>query len=252
VTAVASVRAVDAAGAVGAIPHLSLRQVQKTFVLHILHGKTVLGLDGVSFDIQRGAFAGIAGPSGSGKSSLLKCIFRTYRADAGSMRYQTADGRVVDLVTAPDAVVLELRAGEIAYVSQFLRPVPRVRALDLAARPLYRRGVSRQDAQERVAELFARLQLPRDLWDGYPVLFSGGEQQRVNLARALAAEPRLLLLDEPTSSLNPSLQREVVTLLQQARARGTTMIGVMHDMALLRELADVVLTLDRGRLRPPD
>ncbi|HEX2186730.1 MAG TPA: ATP-binding cassette domain-containing protein, partial [Chloroflexota bacterium] len=135
---------------------------------------------------------------------------------------------------------------------QFLRPVPRVRALDLAARPLYRRGVSRRDAQERVAELFSRLQLPRDLWDGYPVLFSGGEQQRVNLARALAAEPRLLLLDEPTSSLNPSLQREVVTLLQQARARGTTMIGVMHDMALLRELADVVLTLDRGRLRPPD
>jgi alpha-D-ribose 1-methylphosphonate 5-triphosphate synthase subunit PhnL len=104
------------------------------------------------------------------------------------------------------------------------------------------------EGRERVAELFARLRLPRDLWDGYPVLFSGGEQQRVNLARALAAEPRLLLLDEPTSSLHPALQDEVVRLLAEARARGTTLIGVMHDTALLRRLADVVLTLDRGRL----
>jgi alpha-D-ribose 1-methylphosphonate 5-triphosphate synthase subunit PhnL len=235
------------AGAPGAL-HLEVRDLRKAFVLHVLQGKRVLGFDAVSFDVPSGAFAGIAGASGSGKSSLLKCIFRTYRADGGSLRYRTATGDPIDLTTASDDQVLDLRATEIGYVSQFLRPVPRVRAIDLAARPLRRRGVPADEARGRVGELFARLRLPRDLWDGYPVLFSGGEQQRVNLARALAAEPRLLLLDEPTSSLHPALQDEVVRLLAEARARGTTLIGVMHDIALLRRLADVVLTLDRGRL----
>jgi alpha-D-ribose 1-methylphosphonate 5-triphosphate synthase subunit PhnL len=104
------------------------------------------------------------------------------------------------------------------------------------------------EAREQVEEFFTRLQLPRDLWDGYPILFSGGEQQRVNLARALAALPRLLLLDEPTSALDASLQREVVRLLAEARERGTTMVGVMHDTALLHQLADEVLTMERGRI----
>jgi alpha-D-ribose 1-methylphosphonate 5-triphosphate synthase subunit PhnL len=228
--------------------HLEVRDLRKAFVLHVLGGKRVLGFDALSFDVPAGAFAGIAGASGSGKSSLLKCIFRTYRADGGGLRYRTAGGETVDLVTASDDDVLDLRAAEIGYVSQVLRPVPRVRAIDLAARPLIRRGVPPEAARDRVAGLFDRLRLPRDLWGGYPILFSGGEQQRVNLARALAAEPRLLLLDEPTSSLNSALQEEVVRLLGEARARGTTIVGVMHDTALLRQLADVVVTLDRGRL----
>jgi alpha-D-ribose 1-methylphosphonate 5-triphosphate synthase subunit PhnL len=144
--------------------------------------------------------------------------------------------------------MLELRADEIGYVSQFLRPTPRVRALDLAARPLIRRGVPLAQARERVAELFARLELPRELWDGYPILFSGGEQQRVNLTRALVAEPRLMLLDEPTSALDESLQARVVELLAEAGARGTTMIGVMHDTALLAHLADMVIMMEHGRI----
>jgi alpha-D-ribose 1-methylphosphonate 5-triphosphate synthase subunit PhnL len=123
-----------------------------------------------------------------------------------------------------------------------------VRALDLAARPLLRRGVPLAEARERVAELFARLELPRELWDGYPILFSGGEQQRVNLTRALMAEPKLLLLDEPTSALDEGLQERVVELLAEAGERGTTMIGVMHDTALLAELADVVITMENGRV----
>lgn len=228
--------------------HLEVRDLRKEFVLHVLQGKRVLGFDGLSFDVPAGAFIGVAGSSGSGKSSLLKCIFRTYRSDAGSLTYRTGSGERVDLASASDDDVLDLRVAEIGYVSQFLRPNPRVQALDLAARPLYRRGIAPEAAQGRMVELFTRLQLPRDLWDGYPVLFSGGEQQRVNLARALAAEPRLLLLDEPTSSLNPALQQEVVHLLREARDRGTTLIGVMHDTLLLRDIADVVLTLDRGRL----
>jgi alpha-D-ribose 1-methylphosphonate 5-triphosphate synthase subunit PhnL len=144
--------------------------------------------------------------------------------------------------------MLELRATEIGYVSQFLRATPRVRALDLAARPLLRRGVPLAEGRERVAELFARLELPRELRDGYPILFSGGEQQRVNLARALVAMPRLLLLDEPTSALDESLQERVVELLAEAGGRGATMIGVMHDTALLGHLADVIITMENGRM----
>lgn len=228
--------------------HLRVRDLRKEFELHILHGKEILGFEGVSFDVPTGAFVGIAGPSGSGKSSLLKCLYRTYLADGGAIYVDLPNGETVDLVTAEDDVVLDLRDSEIGYVSQFLRPVPRVTAIDLAARPLVRRGVSRSEARERVVEYFRRLALPEDLWDGYPILFSGGEQQRVNLARALVSDARLLLLDEPTSALDASLQAEVVRLLAERRDRGTTMIGIMHDEDLLQGLSDVILRMERGRL----
>ena len=230
------------------IPHLSIQGLSKQFVLHLLDGKHLTGFTDVSFDVPAARFVGIAGRSGSGKSSLLKCIYRTFLADGGCMLYRLSDGSTVDLATADDDTMLTLRASEIGYVSQFLRPTPRVSALDLAARPLLRRGVPLAEARERAAELFVRLELPRDLWDGYPILFSGGEQQRVNLTRALVAEPRLMLLDEPTSALDASLQERVVELLAEAGGRGTTMVGVMHDTALLAELADTVITMETGRI----
>jgi len=229
-------------------PLLKVRKLSKNFTLHILHGKHVVGFEELSFEVPEGAFVGIAGASGSGKSSLLKCLYRTYLADSGAIEFRTAAGATVDLVTISDDDVLDLRDSELGYVSQFLRPTPRVPALDLAARPLTRRGVPVEAAHAQVAEFFERLELPRDLWDGYPILFSGGEQQRVNLARALASLPRLMLLDEPTSALDSSLQREVVRLLAEARDRGTTMVGVMHDTALLHQLADEVLTMEHGRI----
>jgi alpha-D-ribose 1-methylphosphonate 5-triphosphate synthase subunit PhnL len=226
-----------------AVNHLSVRGLSKHFALHLLGGKRIVGFSDFTFEVPHGAFVGVAGRSASGKSSLLKCLYRTYLADTGSIEYQRADRATVDLATASDDEVLDLRLDEIGYVSQFLRPVPRVRALDLAARPLLRRRVSPDDARERVAELFVRLQLPPELWDGYPILFSGGEQQRVSIARALAAEPRLLLLDEPTSALDDRLQTEVTRLLREAHQRGMTIIGVMHDATLLATLSDALITL---------
>jgi alpha-D-ribose 1-methylphosphonate 5-triphosphate synthase subunit PhnL len=222
--------------------------LSKQFVLHILGGKRVVGFTSVDFELPRGGFLGIAGRSGSGKSSLLKCLYRTYLADTGSIVYRRTDGSSLDLVSASDDEIIALRVEEIGYVSQFLRPIPRVRALDLAARPLLLRGVAADEARRRVAVYFERLRLPRELWDGYPVLLSGGEQQRVSLARALAAEPRLLLLDDPTSALDDALQTAVVQLLEEARDRGTSMVGVMHDTTLLGRLSDYMITMHEGRI----
>lgn len=233
-------------------PHIAVQNLSKTFTLHILDGKRIVGFQNVSFDVPGGAFVGISGQSGSGKSSLLKCLYRTYRSDGGAMLFRTQDGDIVDLVTAEDDTVIDLRLEEIGYVSQFLRPTPRVTAMDLAARPLLRRGVPKRDAHERVATFFQRLALPEDLWGGYPVLFSGGEQQRVNLARALASDARLLLLDEPTSALDAALQHDVVQLLAEQRDRGTTMIGIMHDAALLASLSDITIHMERGRVTEID
>ncbi len=228
--------------------HLEVIDLSKTFNLHILHGKQITGFEHVSFEVPRGAFVGIAGQSGSGKSSLLKCLYRTYLANSGQILFHQTDGETLDLVTADDDAILDLRVEEIGYVSQFLRPTPRVAALELAARPMMRRGVAKSEAYERVAEYFTRLSLPEDLWDGYPILFSGGEQQRVNLARALASDSRLLLLDEPTSALDASLQDDVAQLLAERRDRGTTMVGIMHDAQLLAQLSDVMVHMAHGRV----
>ena len=229
-------------------PRLRVIDLTKTFTLHILNGKQITGFQHVSFEVPDGAFVGIEGQSGSGKSSLLKCLYRTYQATSGQILYGATDGTTVDLVTAEDDTVLDLRVEEIGYVSQFLRPTPRVPAIDLAARPLLRHGLPKADARERVASYFQRLSLPEDLWDGYPILFSGGEQQRVNLARALASDANLLLLDEPTSALDASLQDDVAQLLAERRDRGTTMIGIMHDATLLARLSDVTVHMERGRV----
>lgn len=243
--------------------HVRVIDLSKNFTLHTLHGKKITGFEHVSFDVPQGAFVGIAGQSGSGKSSLLKCLYRTYLANSGEILFRLPkglngssgsigssgpDAGEIDLVTADDDTMLDLRVDEIGYVSQFLRPTPRVPALELAARPMLRRGVPRDEAFERVASYFQRLALPEDLWDGYPILFSGGEQQRVNLARALASDSRLLLLDEPTSALDASLQEEVAQLLIERRDRGTTMIGIMHDANLLAQLSDVLVHMAHGRV----
>jgi alpha-D-ribose 1-methylphosphonate 5-triphosphate synthase subunit PhnL len=228
--------------------HLVVEGLRKTFTLHVLGGKRVAALRGVSFAGASGEFVAVLGPSGGGKSTLLKCVYRTYLATGGALHYRRADGAVVEIVAAPDDAMLGLRDGEIGYVSQFLRPTPRVTAVDLVARALLDRGVGRDEARERAAALLRRLALPEDLLDGYPILFSGGEQQRVNIARALIAPPRLLLLDEPTSALDTANQETVVALLREVHVAGTTILGTFHDLDLVRRLADRYIMIREGAL----
>lgn len=221
---------------------LSIRGLTKTFALHLRGGRLLEGCRPLSFDVAPGAFLALAGPSGSGKSTVLKCIFRTYLPTAGAIRYRSAALGEVDLAAAPDRQVLDLRTREIGYVSQFLRVLPRVPAVELVMQPLLARGgVERDEARARAEALLDRLRIPRALHDAFPATFSGGEQQRVNIARALIREPRLLLLDEPTASLDRASVARVLEALADLRARGTTMIGVFHDPALLASVADQVV-----------
>jgi alpha-D-ribose 1-methylphosphonate 5-triphosphate synthase subunit PhnL len=145
--------------------------------------------------------------------------------------------------------VLRLRRREIGFVSQFLRVEPRVPAQDVVAAPLLRHGVNRDEALERAGHLLERLDLPKRLWSSFPTLFSGGEQQRVNIARALIAEPRLLLADEPTSALDAMNTGRVVELLTEARAAGITIVGVFHDIQLIERLADRIVVMENGRIK---
>lgn len=225
-------------------PILSVRDLAKTFRLHLLGGREIQACAGVAFDLHPGRLLRIAGPSGSGKSSVLKCIYRTYLPTSGSIRYRDRSGRILHLEREADEVILELRNRELATVSQFLRVPPRVSALDVVAEGPWRLGWERQEARREAAAMLERFRIPSALWDASPVTFSGGEQQRVNLARALATGPRLLLLDEPTASLDPANRETVAGMLREAKERGIAMLAVFHDEETLQKLVDDTCILE--------
>lgn len=228
---------------------LSLRAVSKSITLHVLGGKVVEPFQDVSFKVADGEFVAIVGASGSGKSSLVKAVHRTYLTSSGEILYRRADGVTVDLASLPDHELVALRRQEIGYVSQFLRPEPRTPALDVVALPLLRRGVAREEAHARASALLDGLGLDQRLWGSYPTLFSGGEQQRIGIARALIRRPRLLLADEPTSALDAVNTARATEALRDARRQGMTVVGIFHDQELVRRLADRVVLMEGGRVR---
>jgi alpha-D-ribose 1-methylphosphonate 5-triphosphate synthase subunit PhnL len=192
----------------------------------------------VDLALRPGELLAITGPSGAGKSSLLKCIWRTYLPSGGRILLREASGAVTDLVTAGEQHMLALRRGEMGFVTQFLHCLPRKSALDVVAAPLVDTGTPVEAARDAAATLLARLNVPPHLWAVAPATFSGGEQQRVNLARGLIRPARLLLLDEPTASLDPVSRACAVGLLRELKARGTAMLAILHDPALVEALAD--------------
>ncbi len=227
---------------------LSVDGLSKTFDVYVLDDTRVVGLDDVSFDVREGEFLAVVGASGSGKSSLLNCLYRTYDPSSGEVVYRGPDGDV-DLATCPDRTIIALRGDTIGYASQFLDEIPRVPAVDVVARPLVERDVDRTDARATARRLLSALAVPEELWQAYPATFSGGERQRVNLAQALAPKPDLLLLDEPTSALDPETRRAAVDLLSSYPGSETTVVGVFHDTDVVEAVADRVLVLEDGRLQ---
>ncbi|MBO4123246.1 phosphonate C-P lyase system protein PhnL [Cupriavidus gilardii] len=225
---------------------IEVRGLGKMFTLHNQGGIRLPVLQAVDFDAARGECLVLSGRSGTGKSTLLRCLYGNYLATEGSIRLRdtSAEGAPwVELTGAPEQRVLKLRRDVIGYVSQFLRAIPRVGALDVVADPLQQRGVDRQVARERAAALLERLNLPRRLWDLPPATFSGGEQQRVNIARGLVGGHSILLLDEPTASLDADNRAVVIALIREALAEGRCLIGIFHDEAVRDAVATRLLPL---------
>jgi alpha-D-ribose 1-methylphosphonate 5-triphosphate synthase subunit PhnL len=200
----------------------------KSFTLHARGGVALPVFAGVDLAVADGECVVLTGHSGSGKSSLLRCLYGNYAVSGGRVRVFHRSAWL-DLTAAGPREVLEVRRHTVGYVSQFLRVIPRVPALDLVAEPLRRLGVTLSEARERAGAWLARLNLPQRLWNLPPATFSGGEQQRVNIARGLIAEAPVLLLDEPTASLDADNRRGVIDTIRAARDRGAAIIGIFHD-----------------------
>ena len=202
--------------------------LDKTYLLHTQGGARIPVLRAVGLEVAGGECVTLHGPSGAGKSTLLRCLYGNCKADAGTILIRHGD-EMVDLTQAPPRQVLDMRQGSLGYVSQFLRAIPRVPALDVVAEPLRALGVEAGRARERARALLARLRIPERLWPLAPATFSGGEQQRVNIARGFVTDHPILLLDEPTASLDSANRAVVVDLINEARARGVAVVGVFHD-----------------------
>lgn len=222
---------------------LEINDLSKSFRLHILNDKKIEALKSIHFTLEEGEIVGLTGKSGSGKSSLMKCIYRTYLASSGEIVYHSGSGPV-DLVRAGDHTVLELRKKEITYCSQFLSVIPRVAAVDVVCERLPRADTNRELARE----MLERLGLPVELWDAFPVTFSGGEQQRINVARAIISRPRLLLIDEPTASLDVRTKDVVIDLILELKRQGTSVLCISHDEYTLDRLTDRRLNLQHGQI----
>lgn len=221
---------------------LKVEGFSKTFMLHE-QGKSLPSSQDVNLVAFSGQLTALIGPTGAGKSTVLKGIYRTYLPSSGKMLFTTGTGKVIDLATADEHQILALREQEIGFVTQFLHTLPRQKTEDVVAMPLVKKGMDKQQAKQEAQAMLSRLNLPERLWSISPATFSGGERQRVNLARGLLARPRLLLLDEPTASLDPVTTDRVVEMIGKMKQTGTAMIAIFHDMTLVERLADQVVSL---------
>lgn len=231
---------------------LTVEGLCKQFELHE-QGQTIPSCSDVNLSVDSGSLTALVGRTGAGKSSVMKCIYRTYLATAGRILYHDADGHTTDLVTASEQRIIELRIKDIGFVTQFLHCLPRKSALDVTCQPLIARGIDRESAREQAAEMLSWLRVPERLWSVPPATFSGGEKQRINLARGLIAKPRLLLLDEPTASLDPATTENVITLIDRIKSQGVAVLAIFHQPELVERLADQVaeLSSDIGFSKEP-
>jgi alpha-D-ribose 1-methylphosphonate 5-triphosphate synthase subunit PhnL len=221
-----------------------LEHVSKTFVLHLRGGASMPAVANLSLTVRRGECVALDGPSGAGKSSVLKMIFGNYLTTSGRVLVRAGD-EFVDVASASPRAILDLRRRSIGYVSQFLRVIPRIGCLDLVAAIGRDDGRAAQDAEDCARHLLSRLNLPERLWSLPPATFSGGEQQRVNIARGFAANRPILLLDEPTASLDKANTEAVLDLIADRKSEGVAILGVFHDPDVRARVADRLAPMGR-------
>ena len=220
---------------------IQAENVSKSFTLHA-QGKICLSvLKDVSLSVKRGECVALQGASGSGKSTFMRSLYANYRIDSGAIWVNHGD-HWIDLAACEPHELIDIRQHTIGYVSQFLRVIPRVSALMVAAEPLLETGVSEAVAAEKVRSLFRHLNLPERLWSISPTTFSGGEKQRVNIARAFAVERPILLLDEPTAALDAANTEAVIQLIEQKKVAGCALVGIFHDAAVRSRVCNRTLT----------
>ena len=219
---------------------IDISNAEKTFTMHLQGGVQLPVVRGVSFQVEPGECVVLSGPSGAGKSSILKMIFGNYRCDGGRIGIRHR-GNLVDLASAEPRQVLSVRRDTIGYVSQFLRAVPRVATIDVVAEPLVVTGTTRTEAREWAGQLLRRLNIPERLWALPPSTFSGGEQQRVNIARGFISDLPILLLDEPTASLDAANRAVVVELIDEKKRNGVAMVAIVHDDEIRHLIADRIV-----------
>jgi alpha-D-ribose 1-methylphosphonate 5-triphosphate synthase subunit PhnL len=220
--------------------------LSKNFTLHARGGVDLPVFKMISLQVKPGECLALTGHSGSGKSSLLRCLYGNYGASSGQVRIRHQN-QWVNLSAAAPRDVLDVRRHTLGYVSQFLRVTPRVSTLDIVAEPLRRLGVPADDARQQAGQWLARLNLHERLWQLPPATFSGGEQQRVNIAYGLIASRPVLLLDEPTASLDADNRRVVVELIHAARQRGAAVVGIFHDDEVREAVASHCLDVEKFR-----
>lgn len=212
---------------------INIENVSKSFILHNQGAAEIPVMQGASLKVAAGECVALVGVSGSGKSTLMRMIYGNYLTASG--RIMVGD---VDVAIAAPRDIIALRRHTLGYVSQFLRVVPRVSTLNVVAEPLLSTGTPLDEALTKARELLARLNIPERLWPLSPTTFSGGEQQRVNIARGFAYPYPALLLDEPTASLDPTNRATVLTMVREAKEHGTAIIGIFHDHAARDEICD--------------
>lgn len=216
---------------------ISARDISKTFVLHHQDSAELNVFNGLNFDAYAGSCLILSGQSGSGKSTLLRMMYGNYLSNSGALKVRKGD-TWVDMVNAAPREVVALRKNNIGYVSQFLKTIPRVTTLNVVLQPALERGIDREKALMRAKDLLTRLNIPERLWNLAPSTFSGGEQQRVNIARGFMVDWPILLLDEPTASLDEKNRDVVLQLIEEAKKQGSAIIGIFHDAYVREKVGD--------------
>ncbi len=227
---------------------IEIKKLSKIFKIYTRGGIEIEGYNDISFEVKQGEFLSLFGPSGMGKSSILKALYRTYTTTGGKILLTKENGEVVDMANCSESEVLYLRKNEIGYVSQFLQVLPRISAVNVVAQPLIDKGESEKNSRDKAKEMLDYLSIKEELFDISPLTFSGGEQQRVNIAKGIISPKSVLLLDEPTASLDKINTMKVIEKLKSIKKQNVAMVGIFHDLTAMEAISDKIYNIKENKI----